>query len=563
VILQLISEPSHRAAEAAPLAPEGLAASARAYALRLTSWPSVTGTNDEAAFPHRLAALLRALPYFAENPDHVTVAPIPGDALGRSNVIAWVRGSGSAAVTLAGHFDTVSVEDYGDLKPFAGEAEELLPRLVARLRETGENPGALADLESGDFLPGRGLLDMKAGLAAGLAVLEAFAADPRRAGNLVLVATPDEEDRSAGMRAAADLLPGWLAERGLSVRLGINLDAIRDDHDGASGRVVAFGCIGKLLLSAFVVGKESHAAYPFAGVNAAYLAAELAAEIEGSPELAEDDHGALAAPPTLLGSRDLKAQYDVTLPGAAWCFWNVLLHARKAGEVLEIARAMAERAAHRGAQRLKERAARLKLPPEVTEAWDRVRVLSAAELIEAARARTPDFDARWATLAEALAVRGDLDLPTRSRRLVEEAWACSGLKGPAIVLGFGSMPYPAVTWPDAPELEAAIRDAMGETAKAHGVSIEAARFFPAIADMSFLGPVDGADLEDVAANTPLWGSSIRWDLARGATPGFPLVNIGPWGRDYHHWLERVHAPYAFEVLPALVRAVALRVLARG
>ena len=48
-------------------------------------------------------------------------------------------------------------------------------------RRTGENPLALADFESGDFLPGRGLLDMKAGLAAGIAAMEAYAGDGQSA----------------------------------------------------------------------------------------------------------------------------------------------------------------------------------------------------------------------------------------------------------------------------------------------------------------------------------------------------------------------------------------------
>jgi arginine utilization protein RocB len=131
-----------------------------------------------------------------------------------------------------------------------------------------------------------------------------------------------------------------------------------------------------------------------------------------------------------------------------------------------------------------------------------------------------------------------------------------------VVLGFGSMPYPAVAWPEgAARLRDTVTEAMAETSAAFGVSIGALNYFPAIADMSFIGPVDAADLAEAARQTPLWGSSIRWDLAQGATPGIPIVNIGPWGRDYHHWLERVHAPYAFEVLPALLQGVTRRVLA--
>src|ERR1044072_3033516 len=90
------------------------------------------------------------------------------------------RGRAARTVLLTGHFDTVPTEDYGDLKPVAGESEALRQGLLQRLRlhaATAAEQRALRDLADGDYLPGRGLLDMKAGLAAGLAVLEAFAAN--------------------------------------------------------------------------------------------------------------------------------------------------------------------------------------------------------------------------------------------------------------------------------------------------------------------------------------------------------------------------------------------------
>ena len=62
-----------------------------------------------------------------------------------------------------------------------------------------------------------------------------------------------------------------------------------------------------------------------------------------------------------------------------------------------------------------------------------------------------------------------------------------------------------------------------------------------------------------AANTPIWGTSFT--LAEPA--GYPCINIGPWGRDYHHWLERLHAPYAFETLPKVLLAVIDAVFKRG
>ena len=64
-------------------------------------------------------------------------------------------------------------------------------------------------------------------------------------------------------------------EEGLDIELVINLDAISDQGDGSTGRVVTYGSIGKQLLTAFVVGKQTHAGYPQDGVNAAYVVAEL------------------------------------------------------------------------------------------------------------------------------------------------------------------------------------------------------------------------------------------------------------------------------------------------
>ena len=145
-----------------------IAARSREVALALTSWPSVTGSADEAAYAERLARYLSQF-------DTVWTSPIPDDP--RSNVFALKRGRSKRTIVLTGHFDVVPVNDYGALEPLAFTPERLLPEIMARLRRTGENPLALADFESGEFLPGRGLLDMKAGLAAGIAAMEAYTGD--------------------------------------------------------------------------------------------------------------------------------------------------------------------------------------------------------------------------------------------------------------------------------------------------------------------------------------------------------------------------------------------------
>jgi arginine utilization protein RocB len=389
--------------------------------------------------------------------------------------------------------------------------------MVARLRRSGESPLALADLESGEFLPGRGLLDMKAGLAAGIAAMEAY----RGEANLLFLAVADEEERSAGARAAVTLLPSVAAEHGLDIALVINLDAISDQGDGASGRVVALGSIGKQLVTAFVTGKEAHACYPQDGANAAYLGAELLTEFELAPELGETSGSEIAAPPTALHAKDLKSGYNVTTPAQCWLYWNTLQHRRPAADVLDISLMLARRAMARASRKIGRD----------------IPVMSYAELA----ARVPQ--AEMAQIAEQVAVLTDLDLPERAKRMTAAVWKASGLSGPAVVMGFGAIPYPAVSLSDA-----GLEDVIVKAAAAHGLA--SLRYFPGISDMSFLGEASG-DLSACAANTPIWGTSfVMPDSA-----AYPCINIGPWGRDYHHWLERLHAPYAFDTLPRVLLSV--------
>ena len=177
-------------------ASSSMSGTARTWALALTRIPSVTGSRDEASFAGTFLQLLAARPALATAKAEITAHPIAGDPIGRSVVAVLVRGEGARTVILTGHYDTVGIEDYGDLKPVALEPEALHSALIARLRgqaKTDAERRALTDLDGGGFLPGRGLLDMKAGLAAGLAVVEDFARRPGRCGNLLFLAVPDEE----------------------------------------------------------------------------------------------------------------------------------------------------------------------------------------------------------------------------------------------------------------------------------------------------------------------------------------------------------------------------------
>jgi arginine utilization protein RocB len=490
-----------------------LSSRAREIALELTSWPSATGTPGEAAFARRLEEYLR-LKWLDES----IMFSVDAISNQRGNLAVLKRGRSAQTIVLTGHFDTVPYDDYGALADLALDPETLTRSIINRLRQSDENSHALRDFESGDFLAGRGLLDMKAGLAAGLAAMEAYSGDA----SILFLAVCDEEETSAGARAAAPMLKKMEEEFKLEIKLIINLDAISDQEDGSKGRVVTYGSIGKLLLTAFVHGKQTHAGYPQDGVNAAYVAAELLTEFELSPLLSERTGEELAAPPTALHAKDSKTGYNVTTPQQAWIYWNTMQHQRTAAEVFDIAMEHARRAVDRAKARTNHD----------------IDLISFAELKGKHAYNLPKQDTSF-------------NLPEQSRLATLAVIESLGITRPTVIMGFGSIPYSAVSLRNK-----SLRSMISKAVQPFGLG--SVNYFAGISDMSFFGEAS-SDLSVVASNTPVWGTGF----SLGEPAGYPCINIGPWGRDYHHWLERLHAPYAFETLPKVLLAVIDAVIKRG
>lgn len=79
---------------------------------------------------------------------------------------------GRRTVILTGHYDVVDTEEYGEFRKYAYDVEAWKnasgPELEGLLEML--TPEARADFCSGEWLFGRGVNDMKGGLAVGLAV---------------------------------------------------------------------------------------------------------------------------------------------------------------------------------------------------------------------------------------------------------------------------------------------------------------------------------------------------------------------------------------------------------
>jgi arginine utilization protein RocB len=495
----------------------------------------------------------------------VGLDPLEHDALGRRNVFAFVRGQRTDTLVLLGHFDTVDTADYGAFEPWATDPAGLAERIDALAAQT---PGLRDDLDAhaGDWLFGRGSVDMKSGVAANLAVIRRIADAASRgeppAISVLFLATADEETESAGVLQAVRFLLRLRTEQGLSYLGAINTDYTTAQHPGDPHHYVYTGTIGKLLPSFLVVGRESHVGDPFDGVDANLVAAELIRDLSMNDVLCDRVRGQATPPPVTLKAADLKARYDVQLPFAAYFYLNVLTFTTDPGALLRRVRVYAETALAHVLTHLRETqehwlgggqqtADAQRVVPERTGA-----VFTYQELCELCATRLGAERVQQELFQEWGRWPSEIDKRERSLHLVRRLWDLSGKRGPAIVLYYSPPYYPHVA-----AAPSALHTTMRAVAGAHPELLLAEReYYPYISDMSYLRLEAGGDITALTANMPVWqppdapprpgGYTLPLE-AIGALD-LPVVNLGPYGRGAHQRGERVLMSYSFGVLPQLI-----------
>jgi arginine utilization protein RocB len=532
--------------------------STRDYTLRLAGIRSVSPSATENDVAREVLRILGE-DGLESSYAALSLDPVEGDQYGRVNAYAFLRGASLRTIVLLGHIDTVPTADYGALEEYA-----LNPIALRERRDTlaAMTPGLADEIAryGDDLLFGRGTIDMKAGVAANLAVMRALAERSQQQAlplSVVLLATPDEENESAGVLQAVRFLLRLREEHDLEYLGAINTDYTTARYPDDPHHYVFTGTIGKLLPSFLVIGKESHVGDPFDGVDADLLAAELIRDLSMNPDLCDVVRGQKAPPPVTLHAADLKVGYDVQLPFAASFYLNVLTLSSSPTELLARLRERAEATLARFLERLRDTEARwMRLTADETPPHQRGgAVLTLAELRSVAETKLGVEALNSDLAALSAALPATLDKREHSLQLAQRLWTLSGLSGPAVVLYY-SPPY----YPHAQASSGALRDAMAAVAAAHPeLLLQMVEFYPYISDMSYLRLDPGMDLASLKANMPLWSDAFPAASGTYSLPldeiarlGLPMINLGPYGWSAHQRGERLLQSYSFGVLPQLI-----------
>lgn len=133
-------------------------AAGRALLLKqLVAHQSVTHSEGEQSFPYLVKDQLMSLDYFKAHPEQIHLVPTDD---GRHAVVALYLGATShKAVTCISHFDTVGIEDFGLYQSEAFDMDRLTATFQGHVEDFDKE--VQVDIQSGQYLFGRGSMDMK------------------------------------------------------------------------------------------------------------------------------------------------------------------------------------------------------------------------------------------------------------------------------------------------------------------------------------------------------------------------------------------------------------------
>jgi arginine utilization protein RocB len=522
----------------------------------LVQYQSITGSEAEIALAEHLHSLLAQKSYFKSNPGHLKLYPLED---GRRLVAALVKSGEDIkeTVILLSHFDVVGVDDYGSFKNLAFQPKELTEEIVNSKSKMPES--VQHDLENGDWIFGRGTMDMKAGLTVQLSMMEK-AMDGKFKGNVLLLSVPDEEVNSQGMLEALSALEEIKKEENLVFKACLNSEPSFSKYPGDSNYYVYTGSAGKVLPGFYCYGKESHVGEPFSGINPNLMVSFLSQEIELNDSFIEKAGDEVSPPPLSLMQRDLKEEYSVQTPQSAVAMYNVLYLKRTFNELNDKLLQCAEEAAKKVDDYIQEKAAGFqKLVSDFSIPVSNVKVMMYEDLYaEAVKQYGEEEIIRRQNLLLSQRDKGDRDFSTL---LVQDLASLCKDMAPMIILFYSPPFYPAVSSYHDPYIRNIIGDIQQYAKTRYDITFTEAAFFTGLSDLSFIGtPSSENKLEKLTNNLPLQNNGFVFpkDVMEKLT--MPVLNIGPLGKDPHQWTERLEITYSFEYLPGILTETIHRLL---
>jgi arginine utilization protein RocB len=521
----------------------------------LVALKSYNGSDGESQKAHYIYEMIRSFPYFQKNPDNVWMQKVPNDGIGRHNVFALLDGETAKTLVFHAHYDTVGTEDYGALQDMAHDPDFLQKFFMDYEGEEKVKEDAL----SGNWLFGRGSLDMQSGIAVHLANLLYFSEQGKPTqGNLLFLFNGDEESEHGGMIAALTDLDRLKGE-GFDYLAAINTDFISPIYDGDCKRYIYTGAAGKFLPGFYIYGREAHVGDVLTSIDPTAIASKINLEINQNLDFAEKIPGEFTLPPSCLYFKDDKLAYNVQTPLSTSIYFNYFVYEKTARDVLyEMKKAAMKSVAHleiRSREQYESYRSYHNFP-ERELSWH-VDVLTLREYVFWLKERGLDPDP---VMEEIYLMHEGEDRRTIAYKMVEAMQHLDPDRTPRVIIFFAPPFLPHNYLNEENEYGKKVKEVLDtcleQISRETGEEFVLKRFFPYLADGSFLSlHEEDADIEVIKKNLPLINDLYPVPIETIRKLNIPSINIGVYGKDGHQWTERVYKPYTFSVLPEVIQRV--------
>ncbi|UTH03206.1 M20/M25/M40 family metallo-hydrolase [Macrococcoides canis] len=489
---------------------------------------SVTGSEGEQLFPYFLKQQLEQLDYFRNNESHIHLV----ETTDKKNAVCALYRSYATddTIILMSHYDTVDVQDYGQMTSLAFDCDQLIEAFKQKALFNDEIE---ADLHSDEYMFGRGVMDMKSGLMMQMSILEKATLEHWPI-NIILVAVPDEEVGSSGMKAATIFLNEWIQSLQLKLSLIMNSEPSFSQLPGDKAHYVYTGSIGKLMPAVMVYGKETHVGEPLKGLSSNYIISRINQEIEYNAAFTENYKKETTPLPVSLKMHDLKQEYNVQTPFISSAYYNVFIFRQSAKAVLE----QFEHIVRRTVSEIKRDLSHI--IPDLPD----INVITYQELLS----QHKDTD-----IEQFISAQTDQEI---AEQIVHGLLTTHHNNDYTVVVYFAPPYYPAVNSSDDKLVKQITKYAVKQMDKLYNRDLKKIHYFNGISDLSYVNYQSSLKDADFYMNqTPGYGRNYDIPFNDMQALSAPVINIGAFGKDPHQLSERIHIKSVSEEIPDIIEKV--------
>lgn len=522
---------------------------------RLVKVPSISGTEKENLAAKEIYSILNEIPYFNEQKESVKINKIDKDSFNRGFVSAFLQGKNSKSkdvIILCGHYDVVDIGEFGALKDVAFDFK----KCTEQINKLSLDEDAIKDLNSKDWIFGRGTADMKYGLALYIEILRELSKERNFNGNILFLAVPGEESNSEGMLGAAPYL-SKLQDEGFNFKGLFLSECCTPKYIGDEVKKIYIGSVGKIMPLFFCVGKATHVGNPFGGLNPNLLVSEINKLMEVNIELSDSWNQDITPPPVCLKQEDLKDLYSVQSPLYSYSYYNLLTLKWTPEEIMKKLKNIAYEAFENTVNIINknyQKYEKLCGGNNTNDLDIQPKILTYEELYNEVKSIDENFEKQLNKKID-IWKNEKLDNQTIGVKIIEETFEKYPNKEPAIIMAYNVPYYPHKylnkSNPQCEQFLEYLDETLKFAKEEYNLNIEKENFFMGISDLSYTGLEEGFNIESVCNNMPGIGNTYIFPEKELKNINIPSVVFGGFGKDFHKYTERLNIPYSMDIVPEL------------